>query len=66
MLRTQETAKEVKAKLKAGDNSYKPFAGKSLAMIFTKQSLRTRVSFETVGPFPEFFLFPICLTMHAF
>ncbi|GAB4817297.1 hypothetical protein N2152v2_004343 [Parachlorella kessleri] len=47
MLHSQETAKEVKAKLKSGENSYKPFAGKSLAMIFTKQSLRTRVSFET-------------------
>lgn len=42
-----ETAKIVKAKLKAGDESYKPFAGKSLAMIFTKPSMRTRVSFET-------------------
>lgn len=41
-------AKEVKAKLKADGNSYKPFAGKSLAMIFTKPSMRTRVSFETV------------------
>ena len=32
----------------AGDNSYKPFAGMSLAMVFTKPSMRTRVSFETV------------------
>ena len=42
------TAKEVKTRLKSGDNSFKPFAGKSLAMIFTKPSMRTRVSFETV------------------
>ena len=43
------TASEVKARLKGGDNGFKPFAGKSLAMIFTKPSMRTRVSFETVG-----------------
>jgi len=48
LLAMLDTAAEVKAKMKAGDESYKPFAGKSLAMIFTKPSMRTRVSFETV------------------
>lgn len=48
LLAMLETAREVKARFKAGDESYKPFAGKSLAMIFTKPSMRTRVSFETV------------------
>ncbi|BBN16897.1 ornithine carbamoyltransferase [Marchantia polymorpha subsp. ruderalis] len=42
-----ERAAEVKAKLKSGDRSFKPFAGKTMAMIFTKPSMRTRVSFET-------------------
>lgn len=49
LLAMLDTAAEVKAKMKAGDESYKPFAGKSLAMIFTKPSMRTRVSFETVS-----------------
>lgn len=48
-----KTAKDVKARLKAGDQSYKPFAGKSMAMIFTKPSMRTRVSFETVRIIPS-------------
>jgi ornithine carbamoyltransferase len=38
----------VKRKLKEGDESYKPLAGKTMAMIFTKPSMRTRISFETV------------------
>ncbi|KAK9823522.1 hypothetical protein WJX72_003367 [[Myrmecia] bisecta] len=42
-----KTAKSVKKKLKEGDNSYKPFAGKTMSMIFTKPSMRTRISFET-------------------
>jgi ornithine carbamoyltransferase len=36
-----------KKRLQSGDRSFKPFAGKTMAMIFAKQSLRTRVSFET-------------------
>lgn len=40
----------MKEALKSGDNSYKPFAGLTMAMIFTKPSMRTRVSFETVRP----------------
>lgn len=47
MLAMLQTASDVKARLKSGDQSYKPFAGKTLAMIFTKPSMRTRVSFET-------------------
>lgn len=43
------TAKTIKAKLKNGDQEYKPWAGKTLAMVFQKPSLRTRVSFETVS-----------------
>ncbi|KAJ6797120.1 ornithine carbamoyltransferase, chloroplastic [Iris pallida] len=40
-------ASDVKAQLKSGDRSFQPFKGKSLAMIFAKPSMRTRVSFET-------------------
>ena len=46
-----ETAREVKAKLRSNDDGgapFKPFEGKTMAMIFTKPSMRTRVSFETV------------------
>ena len=49
LLAMLDTAIEVKARMKADDQSYKPFKGKSLAMIFTKPSMRTRVSFETVS-----------------
>ncbi|RWR82428.1 ornithine carbamoyltransferase, chloroplastic-like protein [Cinnamomum micranthum f. kanehirae] len=40
-------AAEVKALLKSGDRTFLPFKGKTMAMIFTKPSMRTRVSFET-------------------
>lgn len=43
------TARTVKDRLKKGDTTYRPFEGKSMAMIFTKPSMRTRVSFETVS-----------------
>ena len=46
VLETLDIAKEVKAKLKSGD-AYKPFKNRSMAMIFTKPSARTRISFET-------------------
>ncbi|VAI48456.1 ornithine carbamoyltransferase, chloroplastic [Triticum urartu] len=38
---------EVKAMIKSGDRSFQPFKGKSMAMVFAKPSMRTRVSFET-------------------
>ena len=41
-----DRAQVVKAKLKSGDTSFQPFKGKTMSMIFTKQSMRTRVSFE--------------------
>lgn len=40
-------AEEVKKIIKGGDISYQPFKGLSMSMIFTKPSMRTRVSFET-------------------
>lgn len=43
-----DTAARVKAVVKSGDQSYKPLAGKTMSMIFTKPSMRTRISFETV------------------
>uniref|UniRef100_A0A803LM84 ornithine carbamoyltransferase n=1 Tax=Chenopodium quinoa TaxID=63459 RepID=A0A803LM84_CHEQI len=47
ILKILDRAIEVKALLKSGDRSYQPFKGKSMAMIFAKPSMRTRVSFET-------------------
>jgi len=41
-----ERASSEKKRLQSGDRSFRPFEGKTLAMIFAKQSLRTRVSFE--------------------
>jgi hypothetical protein len=41
---------QVKARLKAGDRDFQPLKGKTMAMVFSKPSLRTRVSFETVRP----------------
>lgn len=49
------TAQEVKAIFKSKDaQDFKPLAGKTMAMIFTKPSMRTRVSFETVRSFLGF------------
>lgn len=42
-----DRAAEVKALLKSGDRTFLPFKGKTMAMIFAKPSMRTRVSFET-------------------
>ncbi|KAL4199158.1 hypothetical protein AMTRI_Chr03g49820 [Amborella trichopoda] len=47
IMKILQCASEVKAKLKSGDRNFLPFKGKSMAMIFTKPSMRTRVSFET-------------------
>jgi hypothetical protein len=41
-------AEEAKQRLKLRDATFKPFKDMSMAMIFTKPSARTRVSFETV------------------
>lgn len=54
LLSMLELAQKVKAIVKSGDQSYKPFAGKTMSMIFSKPSLRTRVSFETVLLFTSF------------
>lgn len=42
-------AEEAKQRLKLRDGTFKPFKDMSMAMIFTKPSARTRVSFETVS-----------------
>lgn len=42
-------AAEAKQRLKLRDATFKPFKDMSMAMIFTKPSARTRVSFETVS-----------------
>ncbi|KAM2995050.1 hypothetical protein FF2_042060 [Malus domestica] len=47
ILKILDRAAEVKALLKSGDRSFQPFKGKTMAMIFAKPSMRTRVSFET-------------------
>lgn len=47
-----ERAKEAKERLKLRDTTFKPFKDMSMAMIFTKPSARTRVSFETVSRGP--------------
>ncbi|KAL3851478.1 hypothetical protein ACJIZ3_013360 [Penstemon smallii] len=47
ILKILDRAKEVKALIKSGERTYLPFKGKTLAMIFAKPSMRTRVSFET-------------------
>lgn len=47
ILKILDRAKEVKALIKSGESTYLPFKGKTMAMIFAKPSMRTRVSFET-------------------
>ncbi|KAL8032270.1 hypothetical protein ABFX02_13G084900 [Erythranthe guttata] len=47
ILKILDRAKEVKALIKSGERTYLPFKGKTMAMIFAKPSMRTRVSFET-------------------
>ncbi|KAL6500717.1 hypothetical protein OROHE_025514 [Orobanche hederae] len=47
LLKILDRAKEVKALIKSGEKTYLPFKGKTMAMIFAKPSMRTRVSFET-------------------
>ena len=52
LLAMLRTSAEVKRRLQARDEAYKPFAGLTMSMIFTKPSMRTRLSFETVGRHP--------------
>lgn len=47
ILKILDRAQEVKSLLKSGERTYLPFKGKTMAMIFAKPSMRTRVSFET-------------------
>lgn len=47
LLTILDRAKEVKALINSGERTYLPFKGKTMAMIFAKPSMRTRVSFET-------------------
>lgn len=47
ILHILEKAQQVKSLIKSGDRTFRPLKGKSMAMIFTKPSMRTRVSFET-------------------
>ncbi|CAI0436100.1 unnamed protein product [Linum tenue] len=47
IMKMLDRAAEVKALLKSGERVYLPFKGKTMAMIFAKPSMRTRVSFET-------------------
>lgn len=47
ILKILDRAVEVKTLLKSGEREFLPFKGKTMAMIFTKPSMRTRVSFET-------------------
>ncbi|GMH44377.1 hypothetical protein BSKO_12311 [Bryopsis sp. KO-2023] len=47
LLNMLELGKKAKASFYARDESFKPFSGKTMSMIFTKPSTRTRVSFET-------------------
>lgn len=47
IMKILDRAQEVKALIKSGERTYLPFKGKTMAMIFAKPSMRTRVSFET-------------------
>ncbi|XP_059636484.1 ornithine transcarbamylase, chloroplastic [Cornus florida] len=47
ILKILDRARDVKALLKSGERTFLPFKGKTMAMIFAKPSMRTRVSFET-------------------
>lgn len=49
ILNMLDRAEEAKQRLKLRDTTFKPFKDMSMAMIFTKPSARTRVSFETVS-----------------